>query len=1274
MHTATREIQSGLVALGVLVLAALSAPGDGVLGNTATAQDAQWIWSPAQERDVAAGACYFRKTIQTDRPEHAEVQITADDSYELFVNGRSAGEGKNWRVMQTHDITKLLTAGRNTIAVKVINAEPPSAGLAARVLVKASGGTFVAYPTDATWKCSLREPANWMKPTLNDSQWLAARVIGPLGQAKPWLDEVLMADGGGASRFKTSREFRVETAVPPEQTGSLLTIAFNEFGEIVASVENGGLVLIRDANGDGALDKPIELTDKVKNCQGILPLNGQLYVVGSGSDSEGFGLFRLTDTDNDGKPDESKRLIKFTGESHEHGPHAAVLGPDGFIYVIIGNHTKAEAEPAATSPYRNPIEGDLIAPRYEDPRGHAAGIKAPGGVVLRTDTEGSFVETFAGGLRNAYDIAFNRRGDLFTYDSDMEWDSGLPWYRPTRVNLLTPGAECGWRSGWAVWPDYFYDSLPAVINTGRGSPTGVASYQHVMYPRRYHDALFVGDWAGGRILALRMRPQGGGYTAEVETFVEGRPLNVTDLAVGPDGALYFCTGGRGTSGGIYRVVWNGRVPPAMTDLGRGLEVALRQPQLDSAWGRQRCAIVQQQLGEAWDRELPAITEKATVPVEQRLRALDLMQLLGPFPETSLLVRLSRDPNELIRAKAATLMGIHSDELSGAALVALLADPDPGVQRAACDALARGDTHPPLEKLLPLISSSERFVAFAATRVLERLPAAEGQNWHESVLASNNSRVFLQGSLARLAAGADRDAIDQILRRNLQLMQGFLSDADFLDMLRLTQLCLIRGQIKPDEVPALRLRLADEFPTKAAALNRELVRLIAYLKEPGANDRLLDQLTAEIPQEDKMHVALHAPFIGGWTTNQKLDLLAFLERARMLDGGHSFVGYIENISRDFFADLSESERMLVLGEGVKWPSSALSVLARLPTDVDRATLDQVRRLDQRLVGLDQTESIHKLGIGVIAVLGRSGDADSLRYLREVYERDPARRGYIAMALAQSPDENWHLLVQSLPIVDGIFAQEVLQKLATVEQVPDKPEAVRQVILRGLKLGDTGGQHAIALLEKWTAQKLSEPTDKPSAALAAWQKWFSQTYPHEPEAALPIDSADNRWTQDELFSYLTSTEALGASPARGSEVFTKAQCAACHRFGDYGESIGPDLTTIGQRFQKKEILESIVHPSQVISDQYASRTVVMRDGRSVTGIVAPQGDGSLIVLQANSQKARVPKDQIEDVTPSRQSAMPDGLLNTLTLEEIADLFAYLTQPPRASVTSRRSPNPR
>ncbi len=593
MQTVNRRTRCFLWLCMALALGSWERGGGGGSAQYLAAQEAQWIWSPAQTGEVPAGSCYFRKTFNSQQPERAEIQISADETYELYLNGRKVGEGNNWRVMQAFDVTKYVVAGRNTVAVKVTNTEPPSAGLVARVLVKDNGGTFVAHVTDGSWKSSLKEVTHWMKPSLDDSQWVPAGPIGPLGIAKPWLDEVQMAGGGGANRFKTSREFRVESAVGPEHTGSLLTMAFNEFGEILAAVEGGGLLLIRDRDNDGVFDKPTVLCDKVKNCQGILPLNGQLFVVGTGDEGQGF--YCLSDEDNDGRPETAKLLLKFTGEAGEHGAHAPVLGPDGLIYLVLGNHTRPETEADANSPYRGAIEGDLL-PRYEDPRGHAAGIKAPGGVVVRTDTSGSFVETFAGGLRNSYDIAFNRRGDLFAYDSDMEWDLGLPWYRPTRVNFLPAGAECGWRSGWAVWPEYFYDSLPAVAETGRGSPTGMVFYNHVMYPRRYHDALFVGDWAGGRILAVRMKADGGSYTAETETLVEGRPLNVTDLTVGPEGALYFCTGGRGTEGGIYRVVWNGRVPPAMTDLGRGIEVAIRQPQLESAFARQRCAMVKQQLG------------------------------------------------------------------------------------------------------------------------------------------------------------------------------------------------------------------------------------------------------------------------------------------------------------------------------------------------------------------------------------------------------------------------------------------------------------------------------------------------------------------------------------------------------------------------------------------------------------------------------------------------------------------------------------------------------
>ena len=260
------------------------------------------------------------------------------------------------------------------------------------------------------------------------------------------------------------------------------------------------------------------------------------------------------------------------------------------------------------------------------------GIKAPCGTIVRTDVNGSFVERFAGGLRNCYDIAFNRAGELFTWDSDMEWDEGLPWYRPTRALHVTPGAEFGSRSGWSVWPAYYFDSLPSLLDTGRGSPTGIAVYNHVMFPRRYHDALFLGDWSRGRILAVYLKPQGGTYSTEVETFAAGKPLNVTGLEVGPDGALYFCTGGRGTEGGIYRIVWRGRVPPEVTALGEGIQQAIRQPQLDSAFARQKIALVKQSLGDAWGSQLTAVADSPSASRDRPLPRFGFDALVRPVPE------------------------------------------------------------------------------------------------------------------------------------------------------------------------------------------------------------------------------------------------------------------------------------------------------------------------------------------------------------------------------------------------------------------------------------------------------------------------------------------------------------------------------------------------------------------------------------------------------------------------------------------------------------------
>ena len=455
------------------------------------------------------------------------------------------------------------------------------------------------------------------------------------------------------SRFSPFKGFAVEEVLPADQTGSLIAATFNEFGQYIVSREEGPLLICTDTDQDGQIDQVSEYCSLVSNCQGILALSGMVFVVADGD--EGTGLYRLSDPRRQGKLDEAALLISFDVSAKEHGPHGITLGPDGRLYISCGNHTSLTQEFSETSPRRHLYEGDLIH-RYEDPGGHANGIKVPAGFVLRTDTEGKQLDLFASGLRNVYDLAFNSDGELFCHDSDMESDISTAWYRPTQVYFVPPGSELGWRSGWSKWPDHFLDVTPPIAQTGRGSPSGAVVYNHYAYPAPFRDVLFLGDWSRGRILVAKPIRKGAGVQMETDTFLEGRPLNVTDLDICPDGLLYFITGGRGSQGGVFRIRWNGP-PNQHPTVNSPIQQALTAPQINSAWGRQRVAVIQQQMGSEWKPSLIAAAQDSTLPVEQRVQAIQLMQWVGPLPTASLLLQLSEDKETRVRSFTAYLLGL-----------------------------------------------------------------------------------------------------------------------------------------------------------------------------------------------------------------------------------------------------------------------------------------------------------------------------------------------------------------------------------------------------------------------------------------------------------------------------------------------------------------------------------------------------------------------------------------------------------------------------------------
>jgi putative heme-binding domain-containing protein len=481
-----------------------------------------------------------------------------------------------------------------------------------------------------------------------------------------------------------------------------------------------------------------------------------------------------------------------------------------------------------------------------------------------------------------------------------------------------------------------------------------------------------------------------------------------------------------------------------------------------------------------------------------------------------------------------------------------------------------------------------------------------------------------------------------------------------------ELALHQGKFQGEEQLALRELISGRFPTGDYRLNRELVRTLVMMQDPTLAPRLVKHLGTSAPLEERIQAAMLARFLTvGWTPELRSGLLDFFALAKAMEGGgNSYRGYLTNGANDVLKTMPPEEQLARIKQGTKDPASALSIVQSLSGDLNAEQVKALCELD-RQIAVDNSGVARDLARACLVALGHGDDA-AADYLGQVFDAAPERRREVAQALAtfvlrkNKRTADRERLVRSLTVVDGDTGRDVLRALARFPQRNESPQDLRQVILHGLKLGDNGGRDAVALLARWTGANVAEPRAPWQQGIAAYQKWFIAKYPNQPEPVLPVEPEGTKWSFAQLHEFLNSESGMSGSAERGALVFEKGQCVKCHRFGTRGEGIGPDLSKVASRFQRKEIIESVVFPSQVISDQFAAKTVVTGDGKTYTGLVGETSDG-VVVLQANTEKVAVPKDNIDEIVPSKMSAMPEGLFNTLSLEEIADLFAYMSKPP-------------
>lgn len=570
---------------------AVALVGTAIVAPSATAETTPaWIWSSKSQDNQRI---WLRQSFTIAEPvKSARLTATCDNSFTLFFNGKRILTGSSWGRLETADVSRSVSQGKNVVAVEAFNDGGP-AGFVAKIQVVTQSGKTIEIVTDDQWKVT-EQTGRFNGPNLNDSGWSQAKVIGSVGDNLPWSKSITVDNIAASLKDMSSAEympklaentkaldgFIVETVfeVPPGM-GSWVALATDDKGRLIASdQQDAGMFLITPGN-DSQPTKVEKLPVKLSSAQGLLWAFDSLYVMVNGPDP---GLYRVKDTDGDGLVDSHEYLMHVPGGG-EHGPHAVILAPDGkSLFVCSGNHTDLPSEISANR-LAAKWDEDLLLPRRWDANGHAAGRLAPGGWVCKVDPDGKNWEVVSIGYRNNYDIAFNADGELFGYDADMEWDLGSPWYRPTRVCHATSGSEFGWRSGTGKWPEYYEDSLPGVLDIGPGSPTGILFGYGTKFPAKYQKALYLLDWTYSTIYAVHLTPHGSSYTATKEDFVTGTPLSVTDATVGGDGHLYFAVGGRGTQSLLYRVRYQGNesVQPVDARDSRGEELRTLRHRLEA---------------------------------------------------------------------------------------------------------------------------------------------------------------------------------------------------------------------------------------------------------------------------------------------------------------------------------------------------------------------------------------------------------------------------------------------------------------------------------------------------------------------------------------------------------------------------------------------------------------------------------------------------------------------------------------------------------------------
>lgn len=1022
----------------------------------------------------------------------------------------------------------------------------------------------------------------------------------------------------------------------------------------------GYIKTLIDTDGDGRADEAKLFANTPKSgAMGLYFYGRTLLAVGDA------GLLRYRDQNGDDIADGPPDVLIKLKTGGEHDAHSVQLGPDGWWYLIAGNTTEITAAYAtlSTSPVKSPRAGTMIR--------------------FKPDLSGG--EILADGLRNAYDFTFNAAGDLFTYDSDDERDISLPWYRPTRVFHVLPGADHGWVSRSWKRPNYFFDMPPVVGSFGRGSPTGLVCYRHTQFPAAYQGAIFAEDWTYGRVLCLKLRPSGSTWSADSDVFMSGLGgygFAPTDLEIGPDGSMYVCVGGRGTRGAVYKVRAKDRTISSSDDKASTLDKVLRAPQPLASWSRVTWVPLAKSLTKS--DFISAISDNKR-PDAERVRAVEVVtELFGGLETKDIPLIASLSP-AAVRARLVWSYGrTQADRVDPEILSAFLHDEHPAVCRAALETALnlKSDSHwsAMIPDLVLQLGSSDKFNRALAAAVVARMPEAQLPAVSQAATEHSARAVvsYAAGWLAQVGTdlGRVRRAMSPV---TIAILSGDYPPDLKLDALRLLEWMLgdlgpsprhraafdgYAPGIDPEELERdwdnLRIQLADLYPTQNPLVDTELSRVLAMLAP--INQKLVDRLLKPItdqsdPIEDIHQLLVVARLPVPRSTDQRQQMATALVNidakftARQLPQDNAW----NDRFKDLYQELTQVDEflapVLVDVPGFGRPGHVL-FMSEMP---ERRLADAIAAFVRQI----EADPEYPWSNDVVFLLGASADPAHRELIRQQAQRFTVR-GAVLMTLAESPQPADRPLFR-----EGLESSqyEVLTAcLSALEMLPANSDASEQMaLLKALRrLNQDAREYAarervVKLLERNTGHQVAfvsgmDGYQPQSETIRGWTDWLQQKWPAEMQSAMGTETADLAQLQKQLQTVDWSTGDL----QRGAQLFEKRACAQCHG----GRSaLGPDLAGVAGRFSRDDLFTAIVLPSRDVSARYQTTILETKSGKSYAGLIVYESIDGLLLRNGTQQTFRVESADIEVRHQSPVSLMPAGLLKDLNSQDYADLYAYL-----------------